>query len=1685
MGSRKTRTSDNVAQNQVRYDMLHRALPWLRVSANATFTVILEARNQRDWIDLRELVKLGLGSWMGGGKVALRYRVLNAAELGLSPEKSVELGLYHPQGIPVPSGTFFPPPPDRRPANTSIDDLVRATHSPPFLSNGFGVQADWDGRHFLAGDRELTPLQLAAEIETRLGHLPPPPAQNIPDDEKPPPEAYRLDNPDDPIVVIAPNSAVTPPGHTRSPAQELADALGRPVLAPDSGYVIGRDGSVNVFRLPAPDATAYGQGWEQGNWVAFFPSQLPSVREATPADLDVIVGLEQELFGGDAWDRETLERDFAKPEQDRPHLVVAELAGRVVGVAALRVDDGEATLATNGVTRGQQGWGIGSALRSELLAEARRRGHTEVFSQVREDNAGVGRTLLNTYGFEQIGREPRYYKDGTAALQLRLDLTAAEREGRLPAAGRALQPRAPRQLGYNLVGAMSRAGQELRWKLAVAGLPGRLFPPPTHDVHFPLQTPESALAEWRLGVEAMADLAVAARKFVPEPGEQGNDLRTALDQVDDAVRTVPRPPASPTDTDEERAPAWHDLARFQRAASDQGNAVAAALSPVITQWRQRATSLSRLRDRACSLLSAPGELEPELAAALDRLDQALNAVPGPAPLVPRIAAEVSDAGLALAQFGPREHDFARALAQAISLAIGAWHTRLTSALSLAAAARDLLPYTGDQEQVLAERLEAAEWNLPGQPALSFDSPAGRDAEIEAALGAFGRVAALEDAASAVLAAAAAAQGPLSLVAASPDLEAAAREMLPHTGEQEDDLGDRLDKAATRLRDATPRWWQTNGAKLVTAADVQAAKEGLEGDEAGLVQAAAEDFQNAVAAVATAANQTGERLHRMRELARQHFLAVTDQRPDAEPVSLRAHAAGAPLEFGVRVPRPEDPFSGLEIVRDWPGLRVGADAPAAAAMVAATAERTRLEPSVQRVERVIRTVFATAAQAWGPRRIAALRQAERVRELLPETGERLDELTRGLNGAYRLVSAARVPDHPATSEQMEAAVQALAKVVTRTVNLESAMGSVLKVTIDWPIRQTAGAIAGLAREMSRLLPYTGDAEAALDQQLQEALPDLVLPPLLASQPAREESVTEVSSARETLDRLGTSVPVFAAAVTAALHAGWQPRVTAVTALAQRARQLLGTLANGRAQELARELEAAEQNLPGQRPDLSAVPEAAELDAVRQALAGVTALETVVSSVLVEVGRVLAPRVAAATGLAEAMMRAVPLPGAAEHVLIAHAALGTALGNMRAVSVLPALPSATGEHMEAARSGLTRLSQLEAATTSLRTAATAAHDQLRPQVDAAERAAAAARVVQRQAGAHADPLGRDLTAVTERLRGNTPGWWAANGALGTVPQVEAARSALTTGSADLLDAAREVERVASQVFADHGLQQTVGGLRAAASDLRDLPQPAGGRLAELGAAVRAALQRVNDVPADTWAILAQGWPSAPELEAARTAADQVTDLETVIRRFTGAASEFARQRAEVLMPLAEQVRPLVQHTELPDLRGSRLSTAERRVSALLSEPARPEASAEAVDVPAAEAADVARHLVAGVGDLQESLEIVLTEATAGMRDRVAAARAVFAGMGTDLPITQEQQADLTALDDSLLDQGSVVAATADTGAAVAVVQRGMIALTALETASSDVPRPCATGRTRAGCPSPGQGRPEAAAYQRGAA
>ena len=71
--------------------------------------------------------------------------------------------------------------------------------------------------------------------------------------------------------------------------------------------------------------------------------------------------------------------------------------------------------------------GAGLVRGHELLAEAARRGCTEVFLEVRTDNIRAQR-LYRRYGFSQIGIRKGYYQpSGADALVMRRDLGQAAR----------------------------------------------------------------------------------------------------------------------------------------------------------------------------------------------------------------------------------------------------------------------------------------------------------------------------------------------------------------------------------------------------------------------------------------------------------------------------------------------------------------------------------------------------------------------------------------------------------------------------------------------------------------------------------------------------------------------------------------------------------------------------------------------------------------------------------------------------------------------------------------------------------------------------------------------------------------------------------------------------------------------------------------------------------------------------------------------------------------------------------------------------------------------------------------------------------------------------------------------------------------------------------------------------------
>jgi [ribosomal protein S18]-alanine N-acetyltransferase len=143
-----------------------------------------------------------------------------------------------------------------------------------------------------------------------------------------------------------------------------------------------------------------------------------TLRPMTSADLSAVLRLEQELFGEEAWSRAMLRGELAQQPASR-HYLVADDDGAITGYAGLLAAGSQGDVLTLAVAAGRWGQGTGSALLEALLAEAARRGCTEIFLEVRADNARA-QQLYRRYGFVQIGIRRGYYQpSGTDALVMR------------------------------------------------------------------------------------------------------------------------------------------------------------------------------------------------------------------------------------------------------------------------------------------------------------------------------------------------------------------------------------------------------------------------------------------------------------------------------------------------------------------------------------------------------------------------------------------------------------------------------------------------------------------------------------------------------------------------------------------------------------------------------------------------------------------------------------------------------------------------------------------------------------------------------------------------------------------------------------------------------------------------------------------------------------------------------------------------------------------------------------------------------------------------------------------------------------------------------------------------------------------------------------------------------------------
>ncbi|MCR1784267.1 ribosomal protein S18-alanine N-acetyltransferase [Nocardioides carbamazepini] len=150
-------------------------------------------------------------------------------------------------------------------------------------------------------------------------------------------------------------------------------------------------------------------------------SSRTTVRPATTGDVDAIVALEAEAFPLDPWSANLI-GEGVSGLLPTITVVVAEHAGAFAGYAVVSVVDVDAELQRIAVPEPLRRAGVATAVLRGVHAVAGEGGAARLLLEVREDNAPA-RRFYERHGFSELGRRPRYYRDGTTALVLATTVT--------------------------------------------------------------------------------------------------------------------------------------------------------------------------------------------------------------------------------------------------------------------------------------------------------------------------------------------------------------------------------------------------------------------------------------------------------------------------------------------------------------------------------------------------------------------------------------------------------------------------------------------------------------------------------------------------------------------------------------------------------------------------------------------------------------------------------------------------------------------------------------------------------------------------------------------------------------------------------------------------------------------------------------------------------------------------------------------------------------------------------------------------------------------------------------------------------------------------------------------------------------------------------------------------------------
>lgn len=144
----------------------------------------------------------------------------------------------------------------------------------------------------------------------------------------------------------------------------------------------------------------------------------------TTAHIEALWPYERQMFGTEAWSRSGYRAELA--DTRLRYYVAAEAPdGALLGWAGAMVVGGTAEILTVGVIPEARRSGVARLLLADLLAQAIRRGATEVFLEVRVDNVAA-LALYASDSFERVGVRRGYYDGGRVdAVTMRRDLDPA------------------------------------------------------------------------------------------------------------------------------------------------------------------------------------------------------------------------------------------------------------------------------------------------------------------------------------------------------------------------------------------------------------------------------------------------------------------------------------------------------------------------------------------------------------------------------------------------------------------------------------------------------------------------------------------------------------------------------------------------------------------------------------------------------------------------------------------------------------------------------------------------------------------------------------------------------------------------------------------------------------------------------------------------------------------------------------------------------------------------------------------------------------------------------------------------------------------------------------------------------------------------------------------------------------